>query len=160
MELATLEAWGLPGLFLAAFLAGSIVPAPSEGVLAALVYAGVSVTSAVAAATIGNVLGATTLWALGRWAAAGRHSPFAAWLERRVRAAGPRFERARDALVRFGPPVLVLSWVPLIGDVVVLAAGLMGVRVVPFLAFTAIGKGLRYIVVAASISAAAAAAQG
>lgn len=158
MELATLEAWGLPGLFLAAFLAGSIVPAPSEGVLAALIYAGVPIAGAVTAATVGNVLGATTLWALGRWAAAGRHSPFAAWLDRRVRAAGPRLERSRAALLRFGPPVLLLSWVPIVGDVVVLSAGLIGVRVVPFLVFTAVGKALRYIVVAATITAAGAAA--
>lgn len=154
MELATLEAWGLPGLFLAAFLAGSIVPAPSEGVLAALVYSGVPIAAAVTVATVGNVLGATTLWALGRWAAAGKHSPFAAWLDRRVLAAGPRLARARVALARFGPPVLLISWVPIVGDVFVLAAGLVGVRVVPFVVFTAIGKALRYVVVAATISAA------
>lgn len=160
MELAALETWGLPGLFLAAFLAGSIVPLPSEGVLAALVLAGVPTVRVVVVATAGNVLGATTLWALGRWAAAGWHSPFAAWLERRVRAAGPRLERARSALARYGPPVLLLSWVPVVGDLAVLAAGLLGVRAVPFVVFTALGKGLRYAAVAASMSAAAAATHG
>lgn len=155
-----LEVWGLPGLFLAAFLAGSIVPAPSEGVLAALVYAGVPIARAVAVATVGNVLGATSLWGLGRWAASGRHSPFAGWLERRVRAAGQRLERARGAVARFGPLVLLLSWVPVIGDLAVLAAGLVGVRAVPFVVFTALGKGLRYVAVAAVANAAATATHG
>ncbi len=56
-----LEAWGLPGLFLAALLAGSVFPVPSEGVLAALVYAGVPAAWTVLVATVGNVLGASTL---------------------------------------------------------------------------------------------------
>ena len=77
-----------------------------------------------------------------------------------MRAAGPRLDRSCAALVRFGPPLLLLSWVPIVGDVVVLAAGLIGVRVVPFLVFTAVGKGLRYVVVAATITAAAAATHG
>lgn len=160
MDAPALEAWGLPGLFVAAFLAGSIFPLPSEGVLGALILAGVPIARVVVVATLGNVLGASTLWALGRWAAHGRRSPFAGWLDRRVRAAGPRLERARAALARFGAPVLLLSWVPVVGDVAVLAAGLVGVRVVPFVVFTALGKGLRYVVVASAAAAAAAAAQG
>jgi membrane protein YqaA with SNARE-associated domain len=46
--------------------------------------------------------------------------------------------------------VLALAWVPVVGDVFVLAAGLVGVRWAPFLAFTTLGKGLRYLFVALS----------
>lgn len=46
---------GLLGLFVAAFLAGSVLPFPSEGVLAALVYNGSAMTPAVLIATAGNV---------------------------------------------------------------------------------------------------------
>ena len=56
---------GLLGLFLASFLAGSVLPFPSEGVLAALVGQGQSVGLVVGVATAGNVLGAITLYGMG-----------------------------------------------------------------------------------------------
>lgn len=144
--------WGLPGLFLVAVAAGSILPAPSEAVLAALLYGGVSPGLAVAVATLGNVLGSLTVYALGRWGA--RDGAVGRWLERRRSQAGARLDRARERLATWGAPVLLLAWLPIVGDVFVLAAGLVGVRLGPFLAFVSLGKGLRYLAVALSVLAA------
>lgn len=156
-DAATLAGWGLPGLFLVAMLAGSVLPAPSEVVLAALLYGGVSPALAVAVATGGNVLGATSLYGLGRWVAGGGAGPLGRWLHRRVAREGPRLERARARLATWGAPTLLLSWLPGVGDVFVLGAGLVAMRWGPFLLFVTLGKALRYLAVALSVTAAAAA---
>ena len=121
---------GLLGLFLAAFLAGSIVPFPSEGVLAALVYNGVPMASAVLVGTLGNVLGAVTLYAMG-W----KLDP-------------ETIRRAREKWKRWGAWGLLFAWVPFVGDAFVLAAGLVRVRFWLFLVLVAAGKAARYFAVA------------
>lgn len=147
---STLAAWGLPGLFIVAMLAGSIVPMPSEAVLVAIVSGGVSPVAAVTVATVGNVLGALSLYMLGVWGARGGDGRLGRWLSRRREREGLRLERALRWLRTWGAPVLVLSWLPVVGDAFVLAAGVVGVRGAPFLLFTTLGKGLRYVFVAVS----------
>jgi membrane protein YqaA with SNARE-associated domain len=146
-DLATLTAWGLPGLFIVAMLAGSVLPVPSEPLLAALVYGGTPLEKAVVVATAGNVLGALWLYLLGRWVARGG-SPLGRWAVRRAERQGPRVERAKVRLRTWGAPALFLSWLPILGDALVFAAGFIEVRVVPFLLFATLGKGVRYLIVA------------
>ena len=109
---------------------------------------------AVGVATGGNVLGALTVYVLGRWVAGGGGGAVGRWVRRRSVEAGPRLERAKARLATWGAPVLVFAWVPVVGDVFVLAAGLVGVRWGPFVAFVTLGKGLRYLFVALSAAAA------
>ena len=58
--------WGLPGLFLSAFLAGSILPFSSEIVMVALVQLGLSPVACLLAASLGNTLGGITCYYMGR----------------------------------------------------------------------------------------------
>ncbi|HEX8697293.1 MAG TPA: VTT domain-containing protein [Myxococcaceae bacterium] len=148
---STLAAWGLPGLFVVSMMAGSVVPIPSEALLAAVIHGGVPPMAAVTVATVGNVLGALSLYLLGLWVARGGGGRLGRWASRRVNREGPRLERAQQRLRRWGPPMLLLSWLPVVGDAFVLAAGFAGVRAVPFLVFTSLGKGLRYTFVAVSV---------
>ncbi len=150
----TLAAWGLPGLFVAALLAGSVVPMPSEALLVAVIHGGVSPVAAVTVATVGNVLGALSLYLLGLWVARGGGGRLGRWASRRMSREGPRLERAQRRLRTWGAPMLILSWLPVVGDAFVLAAGFVGVRTTPFLVFTTLGKGLRYTFVAVSVAAA------
>ncbi|NMO19318.1 DedA family protein [Pyxidicoccus fallax] len=151
---STLAAWGLPGLFLVAMMAGSVVPVPSEAVLAAVVYGGTAPTVAIAVATVGNVLGALTLYALGRWVASGGGGPLGRWYLRRRAKEGPRMERVEARVRTWGAPALLMSWLPVVGDAFVIAGGMLGVRPVPFVLFVTLGKGLRYLFVALSTAAA------
>ena len=58
----------LSGLFLAAFLAATLVPAQSEAVLVGLILAGGHpLWLLLAIATLGNVLGSVVNWLLGRF---------------------------------------------------------------------------------------------
>ena len=62
---------GYFGLFIAAFLAATILPLSSEIVLSALLLSGLSPTALVAIATIGNVLGSLVNYVLGYWTSIG-----------------------------------------------------------------------------------------
>lgn len=93
----------------------------------------------VVVATIGNVLGACTTYWLARAAMAV------------ARPGGTTARRAAALLGRYGPPALLLSWVPLIGDVLVCLAGAARVPVWTFVAWTTIGKASRYIAVALAV---------
>lgn len=62
---------GYVGLFIAAFLAATILPLSSELVLSALLVSGLSPTTLVIVATLGNVLGSLLNYMLGYWASLG-----------------------------------------------------------------------------------------
>ena len=90
-------------------------------------------------ASAGNTLGACTTYWLGRTA-----STIAP-------AASSRVRRASVILQRYGAPAMVLSWVPVIGDVLVILAGAARMPFWPFVAWTTAGKCARYAAVAAAI---------
>jgi membrane protein YqaA with SNARE-associated domain len=131
------------GLFLVAFLAATILPAQSELGLAGLVMSGNhSVILLVAVASVGNVLGAVVNWGLGRGIErfAGRR-----WFP----VTPDRLDRAAGWYGRFGRWSLLLSWAPIIGDPLTVAAGVLREPLASFLALVAIAKTGRYIAVAA-----------
>jgi len=133
----SLEFAGLGGLFLAAFIASTLVPASSEAALGGLVASGAyDPWSLITTASAGNILGASVNWALGRWAAETR------WVQDSRNLA-----RASAWFQRYGPWSLLLSWLPVIGDPLTLAAGLARVPFPVFLLPVALGKVGRYLVV-------------
>ncbi|WP_244492217.1 YqaA family protein [Aureimonas sp. AU12] len=139
MTVELLAAYG--GLFAAAFLAATLIPASSEAVLVGLLLAGTgSPWLLTLAATLGNTLGGLFNWGCGRFLAAYREAKWFPVPERRIARASGWFER-------FGLPSLLFAWVPVVGDALTVIAGLLGVRVVPFLLLVGTGKGLRYLFV-------------
>jgi membrane protein YqaA with SNARE-associated domain len=93
----------------------------------------------VAIATLGNYLGACTTYFLGRQAARA--------VTRRV-GASAREQRAAEYVKHYGQPIMVFSWVPLVGDAFVAAAGAAQMPFTGFSFWIALGKALRYIAVA------------
>lgn len=137
--------WGYLGLFVAAFLAATILPLSSEAVLGGLLLAGLSPVWLVALATLGNVLGAVVNYALGYWA--NTHA-LHKWLGVSVEAR----LRAEQRFQRYGLYALLLAWVPLIGDPITVVAGLLRVHFVWFLGVVFIGKFLRYLLLVLVLS--------
>jgi len=129
--------WSLWGLFLSAFVSSTVLPGGSEAVLMLLAAesAGDKLVL-LTVATLGNTLGGMTSWALGR---------VIAWRfpARRIAA---KEQRAIARIRRWGSPALLLSWLPVIGDPLCLAAGWLRVHWLTSLSFIAIGKALRYAV--------------
>ncbi len=147
---ATLESLGLLGLFVASFLAGSVLPFPSEGVLIGLIEGGVASSLGVVVATLGNVLGAVTLYGMGYGIHRGL---FAGFLRKRLEKDPEALDRARSRIERYGAWILLLAWVPIVGDTFVLGAGLVRLRFWLFLLLVTLGKAGRYAVVAVAIDA-------
>ena len=113
------EAAGPPGLAAAAFLGATVVPISSELALVAALRLGHPPVHAIAWATMGNSLGCALNYVLGRW---GRGRLGARLVESSVG------QRALDWTDRWGAPALLLSWLPLIGDPLTVAAGIARVR--------------------------------
>lgn len=131
----------LSGLFLAALIAATLLPAQSEAVLVALLLDGGDPVLLVAAATAGNVLGSLVNWWLGL--------QVQRFQGRRWFPVSPvRLERAQAWYRRYGRWSLLLSWAPVIGDPITLAAGVMREPLRVFLPLVFIAKAMRYIVLA------------
>jgi membrane protein YqaA with SNARE-associated domain len=132
----------LAALFLTAFAAATILPMQSEALLTALILAGDHALFAlILVAGTGNTLGAVVNWWLG-----GRIETFR---ERKWFPASPlQLERAQAWYQRWGKYSLLLSWLPIGGDALTVAAGLMREKLPVFIALVAIGKFGRYIVLA------------
>jgi membrane protein YqaA with SNARE-associated domain len=124
-------------LFLWSFAAATILPLSSEVPLALAVHRSDGWLVPVVIATAGNYLGACTTYYLARFAT-----------DRAAPAPSRRTTHATALISRYGPPALLLSWVPLIGDVLVALAGFAHMPFVRFSSWTLIGKAARYIAVA------------
>lgn len=133
----------LGGLFGIAFIAATILPAQSEAALVGLLIAGKwSPLLLVAVASAGNVLGAVVNWALGRGVARFRH--------RRWFPVGEHaLERATRWYHRWGRWSLLLSWAPIGGDALTVAAGVLREPLWSFLLLVTLAKAGRYLVLAA-----------
>lgn len=136
-------------LFGWSFLAATIVPLGSEPALVVLVRRELPFWPLVLIATLGNYLGACTTYWLAKAATRALNTRAAAPDRPRAGAAA----RATRLMASRGAPILLLSWVPILGDALVAAAGVAGTPFVSFSAWTIAGKFLRYLAVAWAASA-------
>ncbi len=121
----------LAALFIASFLAATLLPGGSEVVLfGVLKFNPDQYWPALAVATVGNTLGGMSSYLIGRIIPQRHEIKGLSWVR------------------RYGSAILLLSWVPIIGDPLCVAAGWL--RVNPGLAalFMALGKFARYLVIA------------
>nr|WP_250894574.1 YqaA family protein [Enterobacter cloacae] len=125
----------LLSLFASSFLSATLLPGNSEVGLVAMLLSGVSQPwLLVLIATMGNSLGGLTNVILGRFFPLREKSR---WQEKAV-----------GWLKRYGAATLLLSWMPVIGDLLCLLAGWMRISWGPVLFFLCLGKALRYVLVA------------
>ena len=141
---AWLQTWmsagaGLWGLFFSAFASATILPGSSEVVMTALVTAYPHLAWwALAVALSGNVLGCLLTFGMG-WAGRQGYERFQG-VSRKVDVDSPRIRNLR----RRGPPALFLSFLPLVGDALVLAAGWLKMPFWQSMTWIALGKAARY----------------
>lgn len=129
------EALPLASLLASSFLSATLLPGNSELVLTGMLLAGVSHPGwLVLTATIGNSLGGVTNVILGRLFG---QTKKVRWQE-----------KAEGWLRRYGAATLLLSWLPVMGDLLCLLAGWMRLSWGPVLFFLCLGKALRYVAIA------------
>lgn len=138
-----LDAATLPGLFIAAFVAATLLPMQSEAALVAALLAGAwPPWLLVAVAGLGNVLGSLVNWGLGRGIDRFRDR---AWFP----VSPAALDRAGAWYRRFGKWSLLGSWLPIVGDPLTVVAGVLREPLPIFLALVTIAKLGRYLVLAA-----------
>lgn len=128
------------GLFLAAFLAATLLPAYSEILFAALLLEGLDPFALWAWASAGNTLGAAVNWGLARYFLRFRDRKWFPFREAKL-------DRAQRWFQRYGVWSLTMAWMPIGGDALTFVAGLMRVNFWLFLLLVALGKATRYAVV-------------
>ena len=140
----SLPAFGLGGLFVAAFVSATLLPLASEAVLVGVLSAHPSMLwPALVVATVGNTAGGAVSWWMGRGA---EHA-----VERITNRSTLAHPRALRWLERFGPKACLLAWLPVIGDPLCAVAGWLKLPFWPCVAYMAIGKFARYLTFAGAL---------
>ena len=132
--------FGYFGLFLAAFLAATILPLSSELVLTALLLNDLAPEMLILVATIGNVLGSLTNYGIGYWASKGI-------IQQWLKMSEQEFVKAEERFQKYGLFSLLFAWVPVIGDPLTVIAGILRVNLVWFIILVTLGKLTRYVIV-------------
>ena len=137
------EQASLLALFTSSFLAATLLPGGSEAVLVGVLIAYPELHwIAMLLATIGNTLGGMSSYIIGRYL------PDEKTL---LKKSGGNL-RGLEWTRRHGAPILLLSWTPLVGDLLCVAAGWLKVYWLWAILFMAIGKFARYWLIATAIS--------
>ena len=130
---------GYPLLFLASFLAATVVPFSSELVLSGMLVAGFDPYVSLIVATLGNWMGGlTSYWLgwLGKWQ----------WIEKYLRISEAKLVRVQTKIKGREGWVAFFCWLPIVGDVLAVALGLIKSNFFRSALWMLIGKGVRYAV--------------
>ena len=131
--------YSLWGLFLASFLAATVVPFSSEALLSVLIVNGTDAYTAVLVATAGNWLGGMSSYGigyLGRWE----------WIEKYLHVKRESIEKWHNRLYKRGAIFAFLSWLPGVGDIFAVGLGLIRANVSITAIAMLMGKFARYVV--------------
>ena len=128
-------------LFFSALVSATLFPGGSEMLLLYRLNEGGNAVALVLTATCGNVLGSLITYGMGRL---GNEAVHQRWL----RISETQLERAERWFGVYGKPALLLAWLPVVGDPLCLAAGLLRCGLVSFLLLVTLGKLARYAVLA------------
>ena len=135
--------YGYLNLFVLSFLASTILFFGLEALVVALIYQGFCPFYVVMLATAGNFLGSCTTYYLGL-----KGRPV---LERYLSPPPEKLEKSERLFNKYGLYTLLFTWVPGIGDVITMVAGLMQLSFRTFSVPVFLGKFGRYFAIAYSI---------
>lgn len=165
LETLALPKFGLSAIFIVSLVSATLLPLGSEpAVFGYLKLNPDMFWPAIVVATLGNTIGGAIDWWMGyaaklavvkirrsrqlaeheREHAEHRKHP----VEHRKAPLGRRYSRW---MRRVGPPMLLLSWLPAVGDPLCTLAGWLRLSFWPSLFYMAIGKLLRYLVMTAAL---------
>jgi membrane protein YqaA with SNARE-associated domain len=140
-----LISYGCYGMFIAAFLAASILPFSSEVVMAGLQAAGTNSTQLLIWGTAGNVLGSMFNYGIGRL---GKLE----WIEKYLHVKKKEIDRAVKFMGGRGAWMGFFAFIPVVGDGITVALGLMRSNLLITTLSIFIGKLLRYIALIYGVS--------
>jgi membrane protein YqaA with SNARE-associated domain len=130
---------GYWGLLLGTFIAGTIVSLSSELLIIAMLVAGGDPWVCLVVSTVGNGSGLLVTYLVGRFA---RWE----WTEKWFKVKRETLARQKAAVERFGVWSAFFGWLPVVGQVSMLALGFYKTRAVPVAAITYAGCLVRFLV--------------
>ncbi len=130
--------WGYLGMFVVAFVASTIVPASPEAVMLVLFAQGLDAVTLIIIGTIGGYLGSLTYYYL---AIRGRQIV----LNRFVTISDERMAKSEAWFARWGSIILFFSWLPFVGEPLLIVAGALKVRLSVFTFWVIVGRLIRFI---------------
>lgn len=134
-----LESYGYWGMFIAAFIAGSVFPWSSEAIMLGMLAAGLDPFGLVAYGTVGNVLGSMFNYWVG-------HLGRLDWIEKYLHVKKESLDKAERFMHGHGAWIGFFAFLPIIGSAITILLGLMRANVFITMLSIAIGKLLRYAI--------------
>ena len=135
-----LEELGYLGVFIAGFLAATILPFSSEGLLAVALLNGFDPIICLIIITSGNWIGSITTYGIGYL---GKFD----WIENYFKISREKIEKTKSYLIKYGTLLALFAWVPIIGDVFALTLGYFKINFILTALFMLIGKFFRYLLI-------------
>lgn len=148
-----LPRFGLSAIFIVSLVSATLLPLGSEPAVFGFVkIAPHMFWPAVLVATLGNTIGGGISYGMGL----GAEKAYERWREKhphkiKSKAGGRWHDYVSYWLHRLGPPALLFSWLPFLGDPLCAVAGWLRLSFWPSMLYMAIGKFLRYLVMTAAL---------
>lgn len=130
---------GYLGLFITCFLAATILPIASEVFLITMLAAKYDPLSSLLIASSGNTLGSYLNFGIG-------YIGNPEWLKK-LRVKQKTIESWKASIQKYGAWLALLSWLPIVGDIIGIALGFFRANIFWSFIFMAIGKFIRYLLV-------------
>ena len=140
-----LQSLGLLGLFIGCALSATVVPFSSEAIFAAALLTDHPRWLLIVVAGAGNTMGGMVSFLMG-WLVKWK------WLEKWFRVKREKLERMSAKVSRYGVWAALLTWLPVIGDPIAIAMGLMRTSPWKTALLMFVGKALRYAAVAGTVN--------
>ena len=131
--------WGYIGVFVAAFLAATVLPFSSEIVLTGVLLAGAGYWPCIIAASVGNFLGGMTCYYLG-------YLGKVEWLEKYLKMDRKKIQKVQDWLSGKGAWMAFFVFLPGIGDFIAVGMGYLRANLAIVSISMFLGKFVRYLV--------------
>lgn len=131
--------YSLWGLFLASFLAATVIPFSSEALLSFVIANGTDFWTAILVASAGNWFGGLSSYAigyLGKWE----------WIEKYLHVKRESIDKWHRRLYRKGALFALLSWVPFVGDIFAVGLGVLRSNIFITAVAMLAGKFMRYLI--------------
>jgi membrane protein YqaA with SNARE-associated domain len=132
-----LSQYGYSSLFILSFMASTVIPIGSEWLLVSMIMNGFDPALTVSTATAGNTLGACTTYGIGIYGST--------WVIQKLFGMDENSQkRAEKMYAKYGVWSLLFSWLPLVGDSICFAGGLLRIHFGLFVVLVLAGKMIRY----------------
>jgi len=128
-------------LFVASFLAATVLPLTSDAVIIYMASNGYNIFMIALTATAGSYLGSCVTYLIGYYS---REKI----LKDQMKVKEKKFAKYHKIFEKYGAPILLFSWVPIAGDIFVAIAGVLKIDFKIFSAYAIAGKILRFLAMA------------